>query len=183
MALVAGPLTKEEFEVWRQCQALGVDIHLFGSLAPFADSDWYKLMAPDWGTVHLQRPLRLRRSFLWHYYPGLARALRAVQPDLIAVRSEAWGLLPLQVISGFSDEIPVVLGGAENQSLVHGNVLEAFARPKIARWTLSRSAGFMGWTRANVEIAKANGLRPGVPTVLNPAVPDPETFQRRGTRT
>jgi glycosyltransferase involved in cell wall biosynthesis len=176
VAVVTGPLDPTNLEVWRQCHLMGLDVHIFGSLEPYAEAVWYEVRSPGWGTVHLQKAVSFRPSFSWHYYPRLTKELRSLDPDVVVVRAEPWSLMSLKVTGAFARRTPIVLGSAENTSLTHGNPVARVLRPRLARWTLSRSAGFIGWTTDNISIARANGLREGSPAALSPSVPDPDPF-------
>jgi glycosyltransferase involved in cell wall biosynthesis len=85
-----------------------------------------------------------------------------------------WGRLVGQALA---TDAKVAAHGAENVSLTHGAKLEAKLRERLARRNLAGLAGYASWNSEGVEIARANGLAPGSPTVVAPAiVPDPEPY-------
>ena len=175
--VVTTALVPDQMQTWRQAAELdGVDLHLAGALvSDRSESYLADLAVPEWGTAHVLEPAGwVGRGRLWWTLDGLEELIGSLAPDAVHVHSEVWGRLVGQAVATGA---PVVAHGAENVSLEHGGRLEARVRTRIARRNAARLAGYASWNRAGVEILRENGLRPGAPTAVAPAiVPDPTPF-------
>lgn len=98
--------------------------------------------------------------------------MRTIRPDLAHVLSEPWGLMTLQALRY---SIPVTVHGAETR-YGQGGPVERRVRTTLARTSLSRVAGFVGWGNPSVDAARSAGLHPSLPTAVVPAVVPPESL-------
>jgi glycosyltransferase involved in cell wall biosynthesis len=180
--LVAGTVFPEQLSIWRACRRAGVDLRLIGSnvrtratalpSTPRMPVDIPSVLIP---------PVRLlpNKGPLWWLYPELPGVLKRLEPDLIHVLCEPWGMLALQslVVARTRDRsIPMCAHGADNV-FVHGPRLEQAVRRYVLAEALPRLGGFVGWTDAVVELAHKFGLPRSTPTAVVPGeAADPQRF-------
>ena len=181
--VVTHHLAPELLAVWRECaRGPDVELHLAGVLdAPSGEAFAPNACVPGWGLSHVFSVVDpVRRGVLWWAYPGLAKVIRFLRPDVVHVNSEAWAVLVTQALRG---RAPVVVHGADNM-FTHGSPVEVRMRCAVARRNLSRAAAYVSWNAAGARLARDHGLRDGAPTLVAPAVvPDPARFTAvRGER-
>lgn len=114
---------------------------------------------------------------LW-VYKGMSRALDDDRPDVVHVRSEAWGTLPNQVVTWARrhPETAIVVHAAD-RIWWHGSSLEIAAKRVLARRVLGRIHGFAGQTTEVIDLAHTAGLHAGVPSaVVQQFSRDPDLF-------
>lgn len=174
--VVTHHLAPELLAVWRECARRNdVDLHVAGAVdAPAVEAFDLDVAVPDWATAHVFKPFDpVSRGVLWWAYPGLARLIRRLRPDLVHVNGEAWAVLVTQALRGGA---PVVVHGADNK-FTHGAWVEARARCAVAHRNLARAAAYVSWNAAGAALARAHGLPGRAPTLVAPAiVPDPSRF-------
>ena len=182
VAIVTGTFFSEQLELWRACRAEGADIFMVGSarIPPGYEWPWQSGLPNDFDGIELAPigPFR-KRSHLWWWYPGLARALHSFRPDVVHVLSEPWGCLVVQSLlfkRRARRGAPVCAHGCENLYR-HGAAMKQRARSAVLNATLPRLGGFVSWNEAGIEQARESGLPAEVPTTIIPAVvPDPSRF-------
>ena len=119
VAIVMGPLVREQLTLWDACSELGVDVTIIGA-DPAYELDW-PLRTSDGGEPRCIQlspisPAASRGQVLW-VYRHLGRWLRHLRPDLVHVASEPWGGLTLQALliaSQLHPRIPVCVHGADS---------------------------------------------------------------------
>lgn len=175
--VVTTALVPEQLRTWGcASEAEGVDLHLAGSLVHDRSESYLgDLGVPEWGTTHVLQPTGwVARGRLWWNLTGLEDLIDGLGPDVVHVHSEVWGRLVAQALH---TEAPVAAHGAENVSLDHGGRIEAVIRRRLAGRNAARLAGYASWNSEGVDLMERSGLRPGVPTVVAPAiVPDPAPY-------
>ncbi len=172
---VGGQLVAPQMTIWREVGRRGVDLQIVGALRHVrAAGEWWRPEAPDWGSMHLVRPIAApRRGQSWWYYPGLARLSAELHPDLIHVDAEPWAVRVSQVLGSKS---PVVVHAADNRYAFGGRLVSA-TRSRRLRGILPQLAGLVSWNAAGVRLAREFGLPPASPTLVAPAeLPDPDEF-------
>lgn len=183
VAVLLGAFVSGQHDLWRECRELGVDITLLGTDAspyPSGGIPWH-VERPTGIPVETLRPVRLgfSRSHHWWGYHRLGPILRQVQPRVLHVASEPWGIGVIQSLAlrelGRTDA-RISVHGADN-IWWHGHALEQKARGAVLRVVLPRLDGYCSWNEEGVSLAVDHGLRSSVPTAVLPAVvPHPRRF-------
>jgi glycosyltransferase involved in cell wall biosynthesis len=172
-------LIPDQMSLWEACAAAGTDVHLAGTLHGRSGEAFLPETGPS-ATIptHVLKQRDLAgRDQLWWTYVGLRHLVAELDPDLVHVCTEPWGLLALQALRS---NPRVVIHGADNQ-FTHGSRIEAGLRVAVTRRNLRRSAGYASWNSAGVTLARQHGLRPDKPTLVaspvlpHAAVPSPES--------
>lgn len=167
--------------IWEEANRLGVEVHIAGSLRTLSESaDWWVPREPSWGTIHRLRPVQIgtRSSMAFWYYRGLSTVIRNVEPDIVHVRSELWGIVVAQALAA---RRPVVVHGAENQ-FTHGSKFEAELRMLQVRRALRSIAAYASWNKRGLDLAQRFGFDQGKPALVAPAeIPNPEPFVQAGS--
>lgn len=182
VVVVTGSLFDDYMSLWRACERSGVSIVVVGNTELSFGLPWRRTPVPPTGVPYISlRPFALRgqRGPLWWWYRGLFRTIRRLQPDVIHVLSEPWGLLAVQSTLAqrlVSRRSRLSVHGADNV-YHHGRRTERFVRRWILKWVFGSLHGFASWNREGVDVARDSGLTRRVPTVVVPAVvPDPDRF-------
>jgi glycosyltransferase involved in cell wall biosynthesis len=175
--VVTSALVPDQLQTWGcAAEVDGIDLHVAGAMVHDASESYLApLGTPTWGTTHeLAAKGWLGRGRLWWNLDGLVDLIGRLRPDVVHVHSEAWGRLVDQALGGTA---PVVAHGAENVSLTHGSKVEAALRVRMAQRNARRLAGYASWNQEGIDILRRNGLAPGAPTAVAPAiVPDPAPY-------
>jgi glycosyltransferase involved in cell wall biosynthesis len=126
-------------------------------------------------TIHPFRPRGLKeRGHLWWIYPGLTKLVKDLDPDVIHVTAETYGIFFSQV----DLRRRRVAGHVVDNIWTHGSVLERSIRLSRARHVLGRLAGCASWNQAGLELAHRFGLSPDKPTAVFPArIASPAPFR------
>ena len=167
-----------DWALWESAVEIGVDLHVLLSRGDGSAASSSTL--PRGATVHHLSTVSLRRNRgLWKGFRGFDELVDVVDPDVIHVQMEPWGILVAQaLVTGR----PVVVSGAENM-FMQGGWGERSIRRVIARRNLLRIAGFAGWNSAAVSAARETGLALSAPVCVVPAVlPNPQFFAARSRR-
>lgn len=172
--LVQGPLIPEQMAPWRALSRSGVELHVACS-KPESPGDPDDSLAGDF-EVHDFKPIGwVSRGHLWWLYPGLRNLIRRLNPDVIHVTAEVYGLFYSQVDF---DGRPIV-GHAVDNIWTHGSAVERAIRLARARRILKKLSGVASWNQAGLELARQYGMKPGTPTAVVPArLADPAPFRR-----
>lgn len=159
---------------WQGASDHGIEIHL--ACAPFDDFGRVpEVEPPDSIRVHRLNPLRLRRGQTWWLYPGLGGLIKDLDPDLIHVATEAYGLL----FSQLDFRRYPVTGHIADNIWSFGPRAERAIRLRRAARVLRRLSGLASWNQAGLALARSFGLRDGVPTVVAPSrLSASEPFER-----
>ncbi len=178
--ILLGSLFSEQLDLWRACQQAGADITLVGTtFNPYAGKlPWTPDVPTDLDCI-LLNPLKLQREAMhtkW-WYRGLGRAIRAVEPDIVHVHSEPWGLLVIEseiLRTLRRANMRLCAHGADN-IYHHGTAFQQLTRKVILRGIEPRLDGFVSWNSAGLDLARSTGLPTSTPTAVIPGiVPDPE---------
>ena len=175
--VVGNVLAAPTLDVWDSVAASGVETHLVGSVRDFGNPLYVpgpRVESLGEISVHPVMPSGWRtRGHLWWVYPELAHLAATIDPDVVHVLSEAWGLLVLQALQLGR---PVVAHGSSCRYDT-GSRLERLMRRKVLRYSLTRIDGFAGATPLAVEEARRHGLPSGTPTVAaQHLLPHPSRF-------
>lgn len=168
-----------QLALWRAAQARGVDVQMVGTTAPLrrervAYSPGPPVDLPS-HVVEAGGPGRLRdRGYQWWVLRGLDQVVDEVDPDVLHVLSEPWGLMSVQAVRLGR---PTVVHSWDNLYR-HGRPVEDVIRAQVARWVLRRVAGHASASSTGVRLARQHGLPATTPTaVVAPVVPDPQAFR------
>jgi glycosyltransferase involved in cell wall biosynthesis len=149
---------------WHGAAGHGIEIHL--ACAPFDDFGRVpEVEPPSSVNVHRLSPRKLRRGQTWWLYPGLTGLIKDLEPDLVHVATEVYGLFFSQM--DFR-RYPVTAHIADN-IWSFGPALERTIRLRRAGSVLRRLSGLASWNQAGIDQARSHGLRDGVPTVVAPS--------------
>lgn len=148
---------------WEGATRNGAELHLAG----VAVDDSRRVPdtpVPDGITFHPLEAVRLRRGQTWWVYRGLGRLIGRLDPDIVHVATEVYGLWYSQVGIGRRP----VAGHTADNIWTFGPSLESRIRLGRARRVLSGLAGLASWNQAGIDLAHQHGLPPGTPTVVVP---------------
>ena len=180
VAIVMGPIVREQLTLWDACSDLGVDVTIIGA-DPAHEPGWpLGTDNEDDKCIQLTpiTPAASRGHILW-FYRRLGWWLRHLRPDLVHVASEPWGGLTLQTLliaRQLHPRIPICVQGADN-IYWHGSSLEQSIRKLALHLALPRVTGFVSWNKDGVRLATEAGLKPSTQSRVLPAVvPDPLIF-------
>jgi len=103
----------------------------------------------------------------------------SVDPNVVHIHSEPWGILVLQVLLGRAlsrGRFRVCVHSAD-RIYHHGSRLEKLVRKAILRFVLPRIDGFVSINPTGIRVARGAGLPSSVPTeVVLGWLPDPSRF-------
>ena len=175
MLVLTNQVSSDQSAVWEAADAAGPwEVHLCGP-DPRDDIDAFVPSATRPAVRHVHRlepkDISRGRGHLWWVMPGLKRLIIDVQPDLVHVNSEPWGLLVSQALLHHG---AVVAHGCETR-YTWGSKAERAVRHAMARRNLHRLAGFASWNEVGVVLARRNGLPADAPTVVVPAITAADT--------
>jgi glycosyltransferase involved in cell wall biosynthesis len=145
--------------------ALGRSLDLVVYASPGPGSD--ERQGPVEGaTVRTLRALGAETAVRW-LYPGLGRALRRDDPEVLHVVAEPWSLLAVQAAlhARLRPRTRLVVHGCD-RLWFHGGAAEQRAKRLLAGWTLRRADAFCNETDAAFALARASGLRADAPLAV-----------------
>lgn len=174
--VVLGLPYSSQLSLWEEVAHQGVDLSLALALqAPKGMEVAHVPNLPSFGSPHVFKPVQVaRRGYLWWLYPGLGRLIATLNPQVIHVLSEPWGLLVAQTLRSGRKVVP---HGAETL-WEQGQRGERLMRAGTIRRNLKRVAGFASWNKRGVDLARTWGLPPLAPTlVMSPELPDPKAYE------
>jgi glycosyltransferase involved in cell wall biosynthesis len=176
--LVQGALIPEQMAPWRAVSQTGIELHVACSTRGSSVNRDHP--SADEFEIHDFKPVGLvSRGHLWWLYPGLRKLIRRLNPDVVHVTAEVYGLFYSQVDF---DRRPIV-GHVVDNIWTHGSVLERSIRLSRARRVLKKLSGVASWNRAGLELARRYGMKPGTPTAIVPArLVDPAPFRHARVR-
>jgi glycosyltransferase involved in cell wall biosynthesis len=195
VVIVLGSIFPEHMELWKSCLQAGADIRVVGSLFdPYQGKfPWTPAVPPDLDCILLE-PMRLQRDpehMTWWWYRGLGRVLRTVQPDVVHVLSEPWGLpvIECQALRSLGRVAYRLCAHGADNIYHHGNRFEQLTRQTVLRGIEPRLDGFVSWNSAGIDLARSTGLSTTTPVAVLPGiVPNPDRLappspqQRRDLR-
>lgn len=173
--VVEGYLVPEQMAHWFAARDRGVDLHF--ACAPGTSGEEGSDLDMD---IHLFRPRGwVRRGHLWWWYPGLASLVEDLEPDIIHVTAETYGL----TFSQLDLRRDRVVGHVVDNLWTHGNLLEREIRLRRASRILGQLAGVASWNQAGLDLALEYGLPPTVPTTIVPGrIAAPAPFEEAASR-
>lgn len=182
VAVLTATLFDQQLHVWRACRQAGVDISLVGTDFNPYQGEWpWQSQVPDDVPTVVLRPLRIRprKGHHWWIYPGLRRALRELQLDVVHVRFEPWTPMTLHVLllrATGQIRAKVVVHGDEF-TFWNGHSPKRVLRRAVLRTVFARLDGYACLNSKGANLARTHGLRRGAPaTALSAIVPDLKRF-------
>jgi glycosyltransferase involved in cell wall biosynthesis len=177
--LVQGALMPTQMAPWEGATHHGIDLHV--ACAPFDDFWQIPSVDPPVSiTIHRFEPRGwIRRQHLWWVYPGLGRLIKRLEPDVIHVCAEVYGLLYSQL--DFEDH--PIAGHSTDNIWDDGSWLERTIRLQRAGRILRRLSGLASWNQEGLELGRKYGLRPGAPTAVVPGrLTSPQPFEQAASK-
>lgn len=125
-------------------------------------------------------PVFRNKANIWWYYPGLAKALDHLKPNVIHVVSEPWGVLAQQVTTWCNRDsnsgVALVLHGCD-RVWWHGYRVEQAVRRMLSQRSLSRANSFVAESPEAISRAtEIMGTRPAVTATIHTNSRDPKVF-------
>lgn len=173
--LVQGQLMPEQMAHWVEAARIGVDLHVACAVPDSVSLEEMNSIA-----IHSYQPRGLMgRGHLWWIYPGLGDLVTDLNPDVVHVTAETYGLFYSQI--DLTERR--VAGHVVDNIWTHGRILERTIRLGRARRILKRLSGCASWNTAGLELARRFGLPAETPTVLFPArIASPAPFREAAAR-
>ena len=161
-------------------------------LARFPDLDLTVVVPPYWrderGVTHLERqhtagydlvvePMAFNGNFHLHFYPGLGKQIRRVQPDLVHIDEEPYNLATAHAL-WLSRR-----AGAKSLFFSWQNIMRRYPLPfrLLERYVLNHADYGIAGNQESAGVWRAKGYQ-GPMAVIPQFGVDPEVFKPRGPR-
>lgn len=160
--LVQNHLRSTTSAVWRSLEEQGIDLHVVHEAGEEGAADLGLSQTHPLRVKHLRRGQKS-----WDVYPGLARLVHHLRPDVLHVWGEAWSIAAQQALGIHKN---VVIHGAETRFQGRGPVAATMRAPLVRR-AGRRTAAYMAWSRYGMEAARPHVVA-AVTGVASPILPD-----------